>query len=98
MFGENSELKDFVRASAGGFIGSFAGYLGLVSERQNFNADEVTARALISYLSICPEYDSYLLSYYVADNFNDVWSFLNDSIPESLVMSGKASRLDGSYI
>jgi len=98
LFNGDPVLRNFIRSTAGSFIGSFAGYLG--TERQGslrHDANELTAHSLLSYSSICPEYNSYLLSYFTADNFDKIWNFLAESIPESLVISGKAVKNTEGY-
>ena len=99
FFGGSAKIRSFVRKMAGKFIGDDAAYLGKEKRGSNahFSAEELAAQSLLAYLAIDPEYDSYLLSYFVTEHFDLIWQFLIESITESLLLSDKVVRNDGSY-
>ncbi len=99
FIGDNENLRKFAQLMGGRFIGDFAGYLGKEAQGASarFSQQEIAAHALISYLAINPEYDSYLLRYFAAQNFELIWEFLTESISEALLLSGKVNKEDGAY-
>lgn len=99
FFSDNPEIQSFVKEMAGNFIGDDAAFLGKEKRGNNahFSEVELAAQSLLAYLAIDPEYDSYLLSYFVRENFDLVWEFLVQSITESLVLAKKVEKNNGAY-
>ncbi len=69
----NRKLRHTVMKHAGAYIGDLAGYIGSLVKSKTHTKSQITAQVFIAYLSTDPSFDSYLLRYFVAPNFQKLW-------------------------
>ncbi len=93
----NNELKNEALNQAGKFIAPLAGFLGGMTNQDQFTDSQVTALVFIAYLSTDPSFDSYFLNYFVSPNFNKIWAALCASTIEMLKASNTVGQVDNKY-
>lgn len=93
IFGNICEYNDLL-ASAGNYIGDFSSFLHSFSKNNHLNLSpkQIVVFNFIAYLNIDPDFDSYLLSYYLNPKFRRLLRLLSVTHTKMLTLSGHIKK------
>lgn len=97
LYGNSKEIHDAI-FNAGKFIGPLAGYISKISTDTSFSRSQITAFIFIAYLSTDPSFDSYFLNYFISQEFEKIWEYLQEDTLNMLNVSESIKCVDGKYI
>ncbi len=82
LISDNTALKNLVKAAPAIYFLPYIEYRGRQTS-QAFDIEKITAIALVSFLGICPDFDSYFLRQFSDDNFSNIWQMTVSQFRES---------------
>jgi hypothetical protein len=94
FFNPDSYIINRVFKSAGEFMAPLASYPASLTGKKTFSAEELAALMIVVFSSMRSGYFSYFLSYFVLDNFIEIWRQLADDTARAFLASGVITNSD----